>query len=64
MYKVATTNLLYFQSTEVERCFINDSLMSWACVYAAKRWLCAGAILQCILFFLNGLSVISGGLVT
>jgi len=38
--------------------------MGWACIYAAKRWRYAGAILQCILFFLNGLSVISDKLVS
>ena len=36
--------------------------MSWACVYAAKRWLCAGAIFAVNFIFLNDLSVISVGL--
>ena len=40
-------------------CSINDGLVNWACVYAAKRWLCAGAIFAVYFIFLNGLPVVS-----
>jgi len=39
-------------------CSINDGLVRWACVYAAKRWLCAGAIFADYFIFLNGESVV------
>ena len=39
---------------------INDGLVRWACVYAAQRWLCAGAIFA-VLFWLS--SAIFGELI-
>jgi hypothetical protein len=38
---------------------INDGFVRWACVYAAKRWLCAGAIFAVYFIFLNGESVVN-----
>ena len=38
---------------------IKDGFVSWVCVYAAKRWLCAGAIFAVYFIFLIGLSVVS-----
>lgn len=31
---------------------INDGLVRWVCVYAAQRWLCAGAIFAALFFCL------------
>lgn len=51
-------------STGVVGGSVNDGFVRWASVYAAPSSLCAGAIFAAYFIFLNGMPVVSVGLVT